>query len=68
MQSLNPVLAGVGYGGAVFVGADEFAVPSLGLSQAADKAPVSSHFYGLASHTVYGVTEELVRKAIRKRI
>jgi putative membrane protein len=68
VQSLNPVLSGVGYGGAVLIGADEFAVPALGLSQTADKAPLSSHLYGLASHTVYGVTEELVRKAIRKRI
>jgi hypothetical protein len=52
VQSLIPVLSGAGYGGAVFVGADEFAVPALGLSQSADKAPVSSHLYGLAAHTV----------------
>jgi hypothetical protein len=28
---MHPVLAGVGYGSAGFVGADEFAVPALGL-------------------------------------
>lgn len=53
---------------AVLVGADEFAVPALGLSQTPDKAPLSSRLYGLAAHTVYGVTDKLVRKAIRKRI
>jgi hypothetical protein len=66
LRSLNPVLAGVGYGGALFVGADEIAVSALGLSGSSKKTPVSAHFYGLASHVVYGVTGEMVRRTVRK--
>jgi putative membrane protein len=65
-RSLNPVLAGVGYGSALFVGADEIAVPSLGLSESPKKTPVSAHVYGLASHAVYGLTGEMVRRTVRK--
>jgi putative membrane protein len=66
MRSLNPVLAGVGYGGALFVGADEIAVPALGLAPSPKKTPMSQHVYGLASHVVYGVTGEMVRRTVRK--
>jgi putative membrane protein len=55
-QSVHPVLAGIGYGSAVFVGADEFAVPALGLSKSPKDAPFSAHAYGLASHAAYGLT------------
>ncbi len=65
LQSMHPVLAGVGYGSAVFVGADEFAVPALGLSESPKDTPLSSHAYGLASDAVYGLSGELVRKAVR---
>ena len=65
LQSMHPVLAGVGSGSAVFVGADEFAVPALGLSESPKDTALSSHAYGLASHAVYGVTGELVREAVR---
>jgi putative membrane protein len=65
-RSLNPVLAGVGYGSALFVGADEIAVPTLGLSESPKKTPVSAHVYGLASHAVYGLTGEMVRRTVRK--
>jgi hypothetical protein len=66
LRSANPVLAGVGYGGALFVGADEIAVSALGLSGSSKKTPLSQHFYGLASHVVYGVTGEMVRRTVRK--
>jgi putative membrane protein len=65
LSSMHPVLAGVGYGSAVFVGADEFAVPAWGLSESPKDMPLSSHAYGLASHAVYGLTGELIRKAVR---
>jgi putative membrane protein len=65
-RSLNPLLAGVGYGSALFVGADEIAVPTLGLSESPKKTPVSAHVYGLASHAVYGLTGEMVRRTVRK--
>ena len=66
LRRLNPVLAGVGYGGALFVGADEVAVPALGLSGSPKKTPISAHAYGLASHVVYGVTGEMVRRTVRE--
>jgi putative membrane protein len=66
MRRLNPVLAGVGYGGALFFGADEIAVPALGLAPSPKKTPMSQHLYGLASHLVYGVTGEMVRRTVRK--
>ena len=66
MRSLNPVLAGVGYGGALFLGADHIAMPALRLAPSPKKTPTSQHVYGLASHLVYGVTGEMVRRAVRK--
>jgi hypothetical protein len=66
MRRVNPVLAGVGYGGGLFIGADEIAVPALGLAASPKKTPVSQHIYGLASHVVYGVTGEMVRRTVRK--
>lgn len=57
---------GLPYGAAVFVGADEIAVPALGLSQPPQKSPWSSHAYALASHLVYGAVLEGVRRGIRR--
>lgn len=57
---------GLPYGAAVFVGADEIAVPALGLSRPAQKSPLSSHAYALASHLVYGAVLEGVRRGIRR--
>ncbi len=68
MRSLPPVVTGSGYGAAVFLGADEIAVPSLGLSQGNGASSASSHLYGLLSHLVYGVTLELVRKSVREHL
>jgi hypothetical protein len=68
MRGLHPVIAGSGYGAAVFLGADEVAVPSLGLSQGNGDSPLSAHVYGLLSHLVYGVTLEIVRESVRKRL
>lgn len=58
-------LSGLGFGSALFAGADEVAVPYLGLSQKPSQTPLSSHLYGLASHVVYGLTAGTVRKAVR---
>lgn len=54
------------FGSALFLGADEMAVPALGLDEASESA--SSHLYGWASHLVFGVTAEFVRRQIRGRI
>ena len=61
----HDLLTGIGLGSMLFVGADEIAVPALGLSRKASASPMSSHLYALASHLVYGVTTAAVWKAVR---
>jgi putative membrane protein len=58
--------AGLPYGAAVFLGADELAVPALGLSKPPKEYPASTHLYGLASHLVYGLSLEMVRRGVRR--
>jgi putative membrane protein len=58
------LLLGSGFGSAVFLAADELAVPTLGLS--AQSSSVGSHLYGLASHLVYGLSAEGVRRLTRR--
>jgi putative membrane protein len=65
---LNPLISGSGFGTALFLGADEWAVPALGLSAPPKKSAVSSHIYGWASHLVYGLTLEMVRKTVRRSL
>ena len=60
--------AGLPFGTAVRVGADEAAVPALGLSKSPTEVPLSKHAYALASHFVYGLTTEIVRRAVRKAL
>jgi uncharacterized membrane protein YagU involved in acid resistance len=50
------------YGGAVWLFADEFAMPAFGLSSPLRKTPLSSQMSALASHLVYGLTTDLVRR------
>ena len=57
---------GTVFGAALFVLADELAVPALGLSGSATEAPLSSHLYGLSSHLVYGASAEGIRRGIAK--
>jgi len=61
----HDLLSGIGFGSMLFAGADEVAVPALGLSGKPTETPVSSHAYALASHIVYGLTAGAVRKAVR---
>lgn len=58
-------LAGVPFGTVLFAGADEVALPAFGLSGKPSEYPLSQHLYGLASHAVYGLTTEAVRRIIR---
>jgi putative membrane protein len=62
------VTAGGGllWGGAVWLLGDEATVPALGLSKSLAAYPASSHLYALASHLVYGMTAELVRRIVRR--
>jgi putative membrane protein len=56
---------GAPFGAALFVGADEVALPALKLSRGPREYPLSAHLYGLTSHLVYGLTIELVRRGVR---
>jgi putative membrane protein len=58
--------AGLPFGAFVWVTADEGTVPALGLSKAPTEYPLSIHAYALASHFVYGLTAEMVRRAVRR--
>jgi uncharacterized membrane protein YagU involved in acid resistance len=58
-------LNGAAFGTAVWGGADEIAVPMLGLSKPNAEYPLEAHAQAFAAHIVYGVTTELVRRAVR---
>jgi hypothetical protein len=60
--------AGLPFGAAVWVTADEGVVPLLGLSKKPTEYPLSIHAYALASHLVYGLTTEVVRSAVRRAL
>jgi hypothetical protein len=58
--------AGLPFGAAVWVIADEGIVPALGLSKSPAEYPLSKHTYAFASHLVFGFSAELVRNAVRR--
>lgn len=68
LRELSPAIrtiGGAGWGTAVWVGADEIAVPLLGLSRPDSEYPLEVHAQSYAAHLVYGVTTELVRRGVR---
>ncbi len=69
-ELLPSVTAGAGLpmGVFVWVTADEIATPALGLSKSSAEYSFSTHAYALASHLVYGLTTELVRRAVRQAL
>ncbi|HKR59155.1 MAG TPA: DUF1440 domain-containing protein [Pyrinomonadaceae bacterium] len=58
--------AGLPFGAVFWLVVDEGAVPILGLSKGPTQYPLSTHVYALASHFVYGLTTELVRRVVLK--
>lgn len=60
--------AGLPYGAAVWLVVDEGAVPALGLSKPVTEYPLSNHAYALASHFVFGLTTDLVRRGVRRML
>ncbi len=60
--------AGLPYGASIWAFADEGVVPALGLSKASEEYPFLVHAYALASHLVYGLTTELVRRVVRETL
>jgi putative membrane protein len=68
MAEVLPLAAkgwGVPFGAAVWLTADEIGVPALGLGGKPTEVPASTHAYALASHLVYGVTADAVRRTVR---
>lgn len=57
--------AGLPFGAAVWAIADEGIVPAVGLSKSPMEYPLSIHAYAFSSHLVFGLTTELVRRALR---
>jgi uncharacterized membrane protein YagU involved in acid resistance len=57
--------AGLPFGTAVWILADDLAVPALGLSRPMSEYPLSTHAYALSSHLVYGLATDIVRRAVR---
>jgi putative membrane protein len=60
--------AGLPFGAAFWLVADEIAVPLLGLSKGPTEYPPSTHAYALASHLVYGLTAEAIRRTVRSAL
>jgi len=59
---------GLPFGVAVWLVADEGLVPAAGLSKSPTEYPLSIHAYSFASHLVFGLTAEVVRRAVRERL
>jgi uncharacterized membrane protein YagU involved in acid resistance len=57
---------GVPFGLAVWLLADELAVPALGLSQPPTRQDLTTHTYALVAHGVYGLTAEYTRRLVRQ--
>ncbi len=60
--------AGLPFGAIFWLVVDEGAVPLLGLSKGPTQYPLSTHVYALASHFVYGLTTEFVRRLVLKAL
>ena len=56
---------GAVFGSALWLVVDEIAVPAFGLSEPAGTYPASVHASAWASHLVYGITTDLVRRGLR---
>lgn len=55
---------GLSLGAALWLTADEIAVPAFRLSGPPTRYPASVHAQALASHLVYGLTTDLVRRVV----
>jgi putative membrane protein len=61
-------LAGIPFGAAFWMVVDEGALPLLGLAKGPTAYPISTHAYALASHLVFGLTAEVVRRTVRRAL
>lgn len=56
---------GTAFGTAVFIAADEVALPLTGLAQSPLRTPVRRHLYSLMCHFAYGAATEATRRLLR---
>ena len=61
-------VAGLPFGAAFWLVVDEGAVPFLGLAKGPAEYPLSTHVYALTSHLLFGLTAEVVRRAVRRAL
>lgn len=66
LAPVTTVGAGLPFGAAVWLIADDLAVPALGLSKSPTEFPLSTHAYALSSHLVYGLATDLTRRLLLK--
>jgi uncharacterized membrane protein YagU involved in acid resistance len=64
----HSVVQGSAFGAAVWIAADEIAMPLLSLSGPPAERPLETHLQSLASHLVYGVVAEVTREAITAQL
>jgi putative membrane protein len=56
------------FGTAVFLAADEIALPLTGLAESPQRTPPRRHLYSLVSHFAYGAATEFTRRLIRENL
>jgi hypothetical protein len=59
---------GIGFGLAVWLLADEIAMPLLGLSGSTLRRPLEKHLQSIAAHIVFGMTTEAARGAFERQL
>jgi putative membrane protein len=68
LAPITTIGAGLPFGAAIWLLADEAIVPAAGMSKAPTEYPLSIHLYALASHLVFGVSTEAVRRTVRNAL
>jgi putative membrane protein len=56
------------FGTLLWAGADEAALPALGLTAPPARYPMSTHARSLTTHLVYGLTTDTLRRLIRRAL
>jgi hypothetical protein len=59
---------GAAFGTALWLAADEVAMPLLSLSQPTTERPLEKHLQAFASHLVYGIVAEFTRQSITAQL
>ena len=66
IQPRTTAAAGMPFGAGVWVVADEIGTPAAGLARKPTEYPLSRHLSSFASHLVFGLTTEAVRRLLRQ--